>query len=113
MKRRFLSVILCLVAIGVLAPAAPGLAAGFADLESEVQQFTLPNGLTFLVLERHDAPVFTFRNERGNVRIAAGSVDVHPPRPRLEFGRSLEHLVVEPVSPQRRDAGNVFGLEGT
>lgn len=28
-----------------------------AALERRVQEFTLPNGLTFLVLERHNAPI--------------------------------------------------------
>jgi len=31
------------------------------DLEAQVQEFTLDNGIHFLVLERHDVPVFTFR----------------------------------------------------
>ncbi|MBK8229874.1 MAG: insulinase family protein [Candidatus Eisenbacteria bacterium] len=46
--------------LGLLAPSA-GLAAGFADLEESVQKYVLPNGLTFLVVERHNAPVFSFR----------------------------------------------------
>jgi predicted Zn-dependent peptidase len=51
----------------VLALAGPALAAdapatqGFASLEKDVHEFTLPNGLKFIVLERHDAPVFAFR----------------------------------------------------
>lgn len=58
------------VAFGLLAALAifgPALAAeapsaqGFASLEQQVHSFTLPNGLTFIVLERHDAPVFAFR----------------------------------------------------
>ena len=45
----------------------------FEDLESRVVEFTLDNGLTFLVLERHDAPVFSFRTF-----VDAGGVDEVP-----------------------------------
>lgn len=62
--------VLGLVVLTVL--AAPALSVGFADLESRVQKFTLPNGLTFVVLERHEAPVFSFRTF-----VDAGGVDEH------------------------------------
>ena len=62
----------CLIAaIGLL--ASPAQAAGFEDIESQVKEYTLPNGLTFIVLERHDAPVFTFRTY-----VDAGGVDELP-----------------------------------
>ena len=38
------------------APARTGL----EPLEKQVQEFTLANGLRFLVVERHQAPVFSF-----------------------------------------------------
>ncbi len=40
----------------------PGLLAAqsLQDFEKKVTEFTLPNGLTFLVIERHDAPVVSF-----------------------------------------------------
>jgi predicted Zn-dependent peptidase len=42
-------------------PAAPKpLHTGLETLEKQVQEFTLANGLRFLVVERHQAPVFTF-----------------------------------------------------
>src|SRR5512140_3768443 len=42
-------------------PAAPKpLRTGLETLEKQVQEFTLPNGLRFLVVERHQAPVFSF-----------------------------------------------------
>jgi predicted Zn-dependent peptidase len=53
--------------LAVLALVGPALAAdapatqGFASLEKDVHEFALPNGLKFIVLERHDAPVFAFR----------------------------------------------------
>jgi predicted Zn-dependent peptidase len=33
---------------------------GLENLEKQVQTFTLPNGLRFIVVERHQAPVFSF-----------------------------------------------------
>jgi predicted Zn-dependent peptidase len=42
-------------------PAAPKpLRTGLETLEKQVQEFTLPNGLRFVVVERHQAPVFSF-----------------------------------------------------
>ncbi len=49
-----------LTALLLIAGAVPALAAGYQDLEKEVQEFTLPNGMHFLVLGRHDVPVFSF-----------------------------------------------------
>jgi predicted Zn-dependent peptidase len=44
--------------------AAPKVAApvrtGLENLEKQVKEFMLPNGLRFIVVERHDAPVFSF-----------------------------------------------------
>jgi predicted Zn-dependent peptidase len=62
----------CAVTVAIMA-AAPAGAVGFQDLESQVQEFTLPNGLKFVVLERHDAPVFSFRTY-----VDAGGVDEVP-----------------------------------
>jgi predicted Zn-dependent peptidase len=46
------------------APAAKGAAAaprtGLENLERQIQSFTLANGLRFIVVERHAAPVFSF-----------------------------------------------------
>jgi predicted Zn-dependent peptidase len=55
MKR---TIAILLAAAALAAPSAWG--EGFKDLQSQVREYTLPNGLTFLVLERHDAPVFSF-----------------------------------------------------
>ena len=40
------------------------------DFEKKVTEFTLPNGLRFLIIERHGAPVVSF-----NTYVNAGSVD--------------------------------------
>src|SRR4051794_22318271 len=40
------------------------------DFEKKVTTFTLPNGLRFLVIERHEAPVVSF-----HTYVNAGSVD--------------------------------------
>ncbi len=51
----------------LLAAALVALAAGAAvaqtylDLENQIQEFTLDNGVHFIVLENHDVPVFSFR----------------------------------------------------
>ena len=59
------------VALGILAVLmsagpAPGAgrnqtAQGFGALEKQVREFSLPNGIRFIVLERHDVPIFSFR----------------------------------------------------
>ena len=33
----------------------------YLDLEDQIQEFTLDNGVHFIVLENHDVPVFSFR----------------------------------------------------
>lgn len=43
---------------------------GLEDLEKQVREFTLPNGVTFILVERRDAPVFSFMTA-----VNAGSVD--------------------------------------
>ena len=50
----------------------PGLlcAQSLQDFEKKVTSFTLPNGLQFLVIERHDAPVVSF-----HTYVNAGAVD--------------------------------------
>lgn len=55
------------------APRAAAAAAprtGLEDLERQVREFKLPNGVTFILVERHDAPVFSFMTS-----VNAGSVD--------------------------------------
>lgn len=42
------------------AAAAPKKATGLEALERSVQEFTLPNGLRFLLVERRQSPVFSF-----------------------------------------------------
>jgi predicted Zn-dependent peptidase len=42
------------------ASASKTVTTGLEKLEKEVQTFTLPNGLRFIVVERHQAPVFSF-----------------------------------------------------
>ncbi len=46
---------------GVALLMAASLAAGSPqDLQGQIQEFTLDNGIHFIVLERHDVPVFSF-----------------------------------------------------
>lgn len=55
-----------------LAFLIPGLLAAqsLQDFEKKVTEFTLPNGLTFLIIQRHEAPVVSF-----HTYVNAGSVD--------------------------------------
>jgi predicted Zn-dependent peptidase len=72
---------------GVFLTLAAGLASAQAltELERRVTEFTLPNGMHFLVAERHAAPVVSFRTY-----INAGAVDTPPGQTGL--ARLLERL---------------------
>src|SRR5579872_818469 len=65
----------------------PGLLAAqnLQDFEKKVTQFTLTNGMTFLVIERHDAPVVSFHTY-ANV----GAVD--DPTGRTGLAHMFEHM---------------------
>lgn len=58
LRRSVVGLAACLLILFPL--AAPSGAGSSADLEGRVVKHTLPNGLTLLILERHDAPVFSF-----------------------------------------------------
>jgi predicted Zn-dependent peptidase len=49
------------VLLGLLMLAGAVSAGNYMDLQDEIQEFTLDNGIHFMVLERHDVPVFSFR----------------------------------------------------
>ncbi len=57
-KSRFLYLVLAAV---VLLTAGFAGAQTYLDLEGQIQEFTLDNGVQFIVLEDHDVPVFSFR----------------------------------------------------
>src|SRR5262245_60235247 len=66
---------LALAALAVVLPAATAWSGAPADwdpnqLKSKVTEFTLKNGMRFIVLERHDSPVFSFFTH-----VNAGSVN--------------------------------------
>ncbi len=58
LRSRFLAV---LTVLAVVLGAGSVLGQTYLDLENQVQEFTLDNGVRFLVLEKHDVPVFSFR----------------------------------------------------
>jgi predicted Zn-dependent peptidase len=68
MKRGLIAAVCLVLFVSRLAGAA-----GFESLEAQVKEYRIPNGLTFLVLERHDAPVFSYVTY-----VDAGSVDDLP-----------------------------------
>jgi predicted Zn-dependent peptidase len=49
-----------LLAVLLAGPARPARAALLQEVRDSVQEFTLENGLRFLVVERHEAPVFSY-----------------------------------------------------
>jgi predicted Zn-dependent peptidase len=65
----------------------PGLLAAqsLQEFEKKVTQFTLANGLTFLVIERHEAPVVSF-----HTYVNAGAVD--DPTGRTGLAHMFEHM---------------------
>ncbi|HEY3741476.1 MAG TPA: pitrilysin family protein [Bryobacteraceae bacterium] len=56
-----------------------------SDFEKTVTEFTLPNGLHFILIERHQAPVVSF-----NTYVNAGSVDDPPHKTGL--AHMMEHM---------------------
>jgi predicted Zn-dependent peptidase len=55
------------------------------DFEKKVAEFTLPNGLHFILVERHEAPVVSFKTY-----VNAGSVD--DPGGRTGLAHMMEHM---------------------
>jgi len=56
-----------------------------SEFEKTVTEFTLPNGLHFIIIERHQAPVVSF-----NTYVNAGSVD--DPRGKTGIAHMMEHM---------------------
>ncbi|MFO7610325.1 MAG: pitrilysin family protein [Candidatus Krumholzibacteriia bacterium] len=54
-------VVTLLAALTVLVTAAGAPAQTYLELENQIHEFTLDNGVRFIVLEQHDVPVFSFR----------------------------------------------------
>src|SRR2546422_7202375 len=72
----------------MLAPLILAVALGAQDLkefEKKVTEFTLANGLHFIVLERHEAPVISF-----NTYVKAGSTD--DPWGQTGIAHMFEHM---------------------
>ncbi len=68
----------------LLAPAVL-CAQNLKEFEKQVTEFTLPNGLHFIVLERHDAPVVSF-----HTYVNAGAVD--DPNNKTGLAHMFEHM---------------------
>jgi predicted Zn-dependent peptidase len=75
-----------LLSFGALLIAAASLPAqDLKEFEKRVTEFTLPNGLHFIVLERHDAPVVSF-----HTYVNVGSVD--DPKGKTGLAHMFEHI---------------------
>jgi predicted Zn-dependent peptidase len=68
-----------------IALAACAFAQDLKEFEKRVTEFTLPNGLHFIVLERHEAPVVSF-----HTYVNAGSVD--DPKGQTGLAHMFEHM---------------------
>src|SRR5499427_9305674 len=75
-KCKFLILLVCPLAL---------VAQSLKDFEKRVTEFTLPNGLHFIVVERHDAPVVSF-----HTYVNAGSVD--DPSGETGIAHMFEHM---------------------
>src|SRR5260370_30885965 len=71
----------CLLLLAPLLASAQNL----KDFEKKVSEFTLANGLHFVVLERHEAPVVSF-----NTFVKAGSLD--DPSGQTGLAHMFEHM---------------------
>ena len=58
----------------LLSASLPGPAQNMQELQKKVSEFTLPNGLRFVVLERHESPVASFHTwvNAGSIQDPAG-----------------------------------------
>lgn len=65
--------------------AAPLAAQNLDEFAKRVTEFTLPNGMHFIVLERHEAPVVSF-----HTYVNAGSVD--DPKGKTGLAHMFEHM---------------------
>jgi predicted Zn-dependent peptidase len=63
----------------------PLIAQNLKDFEKKVTEFDLPNGLHFIVIERHEAPVVSFHSY-----VNAGSVD--DPKGQTGMAHMFEHM---------------------
>src|SRR5580658_7866991 len=61
------------------------VAQSLKDFEKKVTEFTLPNGLHFLIIERHEAPVVSF-----HTYVNVGSVD--DPSGETGIAHMFEHM---------------------
>ncbi|MEW5922772.1 MAG: pitrilysin family protein [Candidatus Zixiibacteriota bacterium] len=75
----------CAQIILVLMIAAPLSAFEFSEIEKQIVEYKLDNGLTFIILPRHDAPVVTFITH-----VDAGCVD--DPMGSMGMAHMFEHM---------------------
>ncbi len=79
------SLLLALATLPFLSLPTRAPAQDLKEFEKRVTEFTLPNGLHFIVLERHEAPVVSF-----HTYVNAGSVD--DPKGQTGLAHMFEHM---------------------
>jgi len=84
--RRAAALMAALLLVAAVAPAQT-----YQDLENQVKEFELDNGMTFLVVEDHSVPVFSFRTV---VRIGSA----HETRGITGISHLLEHMAFKGTS---------------
>ena len=72
--------------LGLFCALAVAPAQNLAEFEKKITEFDLPNGMHFIVLERHDAPVVSF-----HMLVNAGSVD--DPGGKSGLAHMFEHMI--------------------
>jgi len=77
--------VLLRIALAAAVVATPLLAQNLAEFSKRVTEFTLPNGMHFIVLERHEAPVVSF-----HTYVNAGAVD--DPKGKSGLAHMFEHM---------------------
>jgi predicted Zn-dependent peptidase len=86
LSRRAVLLVTALLLVALAAPAQT-----YQDLEDQVHEFQLDNGMTFLVLEDHSVPVFSFRTV-----VSVGSA--HETRGVTGLSHLLEHMAFKGTS---------------
>jgi predicted Zn-dependent peptidase len=110
---RVLRALPLVVAVGMAIGLAGGAAGekgeeGFRAIEEQVREFTLPNGLTFIVLERHEAPIFAFRTyvNVGGVDEVAGITGIAHMFEHMAF-KGTTHIGATDVEAEREALAKV------
>ena len=77
------------------------IAQSLPDFEKRITEFTLPNGLHFIIFERHEAPVVSFHSF-----VNAGSVD--DPSGETGIAHMFEHMAFKGTDKIGKGTGKLI-----